>query len=65
MENEVLRVIYILDTPEGITELKVVAHGVQQEGDWVLAIWNNNVVGGVKMAHLKAFYVECYSEINT
>ena len=69
MENKISRVVYILDTPEyildtpeRITELRVVADSVEQKDDWVLAIWNNNVVGGVKMAHLKAFYLEYYLE---
>ena len=64
MENKITRVVYILDTPEGVTELKVVADRIKQTGDWVLAIWENNVVCGVKMAHLKAFYLE-YNLENT
>lgn len=65
MENKIIRVVYILDTPasildkpEGITELKVVVDSVEQQGDWILAVWHNKVVGGVKAEHLKAFYLE-------
>ena len=71
MENQISRVVYILDTPERIldtseriAELKVVADSVEQRGDWVFAIWNDKIVGGVKIAHLKAFYLEYYTEIN-
>ena len=57
-ENEKLRVVYILDTPTGITKFKVVADSVEQRNGWVLAIWRDNVVGGVKTEFLKAFYLE-------
>ena len=65
MENKISRVVYILDTPasildtpEGITEIRVLADSVEKQGDWVLALWNNKVTGGVKKERLKAFYLE-------
>ena len=57
MENT-LRLVYVFDTTEGLTELRVRADNVEQRNGWVLAIWCNQIVGGVKEEHLKAFYLE-------
>lgn len=58
MEENITRVVYILNNTEGCTELQVFADSVEHRGGWVLAIWHNQVMGGVKEEHLKAFYLE-------
>ena len=60
MENT-LRLVYVFDTTEGLTELRVLADSVEQRNGWVFAIWRNQVTGGVKEEHLKAFYLEADS----
>lgn len=60
MENT-LRLVYVFDTTEGLTELRVLSDSVEQRNGWVLAIWRNQVTGGVKEEHLKAFYLEADS----
>jgi hypothetical protein len=57
MENK-LRLVYLFDTTEGLSELRVLADSVEQRNGWVLAVWNNQVIGGVKAEHLKAFYMD-------
>ncbi len=58
MKDNALRLVYVFDTTEGLTELRVLADSVEQRNGWVLAIWHNQVTGGVKEGHLKAFYLE-------
>jgi hypothetical protein len=58
MEDKVLRLVYVFDTTEGLSELRVLADSIEQRNGWILAIWRNQVVGGVKEEHLKAFYLE-------
>ena len=55
MENKMFEVVYIFNNTDGITELRVVANGIEQRNGWVLALWNDMVVGGVKEEYLKAF----------
>lgn len=57
MGNNILEAVYIFNNTEGITELKVPADGIEQRNGWVLALWNDMVVGGVKEEYLKAFYL--------
>ncbi len=57
MDNEVLEVVYILDNTEGNIELRVFADNIEQRNGWVFALWNNQIVGGVKEESLKAFYL--------
>lgn len=57
MGNKILEAVYILNNTEGITELRVLADGIEQRNGWVLALWNDMVVGGVKEEYLKAFYL--------
>lgn len=57
MKNK-LRLVYLFDTTEGMAELRVLADSVEQRNGWVLAVWNNQVIGGVKEEHLKAFYMD-------
>ena len=52
------RVVYILDNTEGNVELRVFADSIEQKNGWVLAIWRNQIIGGVKEEHLKGFYLE-------
>lgn len=57
MENNILKAVFIFSNSERITELKIPADGVEQRNGWVLAVWENAVVGGVKEEYLKAFYL--------
>lgn len=58
MENNVSRAVYILKNTEECSELGVLADSIEQRNGWVLAIWRNQIMGGVKEEHLKAFYLE-------
>ena len=60
MENT-LRLAYVFNTTDGLTELRVLADSVEQRNGWVLAIWRNQVIGGAKEEYLKAFYLEADS----
>lgn len=53
-----LEAVYVFNNTEGITELKVPADGIEQINGWVLALWNDKVIGGVKEEYLKAFYLK-------
>lgn len=57
MENK-LEAVYIFNNTEGITELQVLADSIEQRNGWVLALWKNEVIGGVKEEYLKAFYLK-------
>ena len=57
IDNKVLEAVYILDNTEGNIELRVLADNIEQRNGWVLALWNNQIVGGVKEESLKAFYL--------
>ena len=58
MENNISRVVYILNNTEECAELGVLADSIEQRNGWVLAIWHNQVMGGVREENLKAFYLE-------
>lgn len=58
MGNNILEAVYIFNNTEGITELKVPADGIEQRNGWILAIWNDEVIGGVKEEYLRAFYLK-------
>ena len=51
-------IVYVFNNTEGLTELRILADSVEQRNGWVLAFWRNQMVGGVKEEHLKAFYLE-------
>ena len=61
MKNNMLEAVYIFNSPEnnpeGIAELRILADGFEKRNGWVLAVWNSQVVGGVKEEYLKAFYL--------
>ena len=57
MDNKALEAVYIFDNTEGNLELRVLADNIEQRNGWVLALWNNQIVGGVKEESLKAFYL--------
>ena len=44
--------------------IKVLADSVENRNGWILAIWRDRVIGGVKEEHLKAFYLELVDENN-
>lgn len=58
MNNIMTRVVYIFDKTEGFEELRVLADRIEQKNGWILAIWKDHVIGGVKEEHLKAFYLD-------
>ena len=58
MENKIYKAVYLLNDTKGITELKILADSIEHRSGWVLALWKDKVVGGVKEEHLKAFYLE-------
>ena len=49
--------VYLLNNTEGVTELAVLADDIKQKDEWVLALRNDMVVGGVKTEYLKGFYL--------
>lgn len=56
MEN--INIVYVFNTNDGITELRILANSIEQRNGWILALWEDKVVGGVKEEYLKAFYLE-------
>ena len=58
MEDNMLRLVYVFNNTEGLTELRVLADSIEQRNGWVLAFWRNQMVGGVKEEYLKAFYLK-------
>ena len=58
MENNILEAVYIFNNTEGITELKVPADSIEQRNGWVLALWNDKMVGCVREEYLKACYLQ-------
>lgn len=57
MGNTILEAVYVFNNTEGITELRVPADSIEQRNGWILAIWNDKVIGGVKEEYLRAFYL--------
>ena len=57
-KNTMLNAVYVFNNTNGCTELRVLADSIEQVNGWILAIWRNQVVGGVKEEYLKAFYLE-------
>lgn len=53
-----LYIVYVFNSTEGITELRILANSIEQRNGWVLAFYDDKMVGGVKEEHLKAFYLE-------
>lgn len=64
MENNELHVVYVFNDTNETYKLKVLADSIEQINGWVLALWNNQIVGGVKEEYLKAFYLEADTYIN-
>lgn len=58
MENNISKAVFIFNDTEGITEFKVPAQGIEERNGWIVAFWENQMTGGVKAEHLKAFYFE-------
>ena len=51
-------IVYVFNSTEGITELRILANSIEQRNGWVLAFYDDKMVGGVKEERLKAFYLE-------
>ena len=60
MKNELLEVVYIFNNAKGISELRILADSIEQRNEWILALCNGDVVGGVKEEYLRAFYMEVH-----
>ena len=58
MENTLLRAVYLYNNTEETIQLKILADRFEQKDGWILAIWNDRIVAGVKEKYLKAFYLE-------
>ena len=56
MEDVLLNAIFVFNNTEE-TILRILAHSIEQKNGWVLAIWNDHVVAGVKEEYLRAFYL--------
>mgnify|MGYP003307115641 CR=1 FL=1 len=52
-----VNVVFVFNSTKGDVELKLIADSVEQRNGWVLALYRNHLVGGVKEEHLKAFYL--------
>lgn len=50
--------VFVFNGTKGDIELKLVADSIEQRSGWVLALYRNHLVGGVKEEHLKAFYLD-------
>lgn len=57
MENNALEAVFVFNNADGVDELRLLADDIKQTNGWVLAIWNNKVVGGVKEEYLRCFYL--------
>lgn len=57
MEDNVLEAVFVFNSADGVDELRLLADDIKQTNGWVLAIWNNKVVGGVKEEYLRCFYL--------
>ena len=57
MEDTILNAVYVFNNTEGTTELRVPANSIEQRSGWVLALWDDKVIGGVKEEYLRAFYL--------
>ena len=53
--------IFILNDIEGVTELKIPVHHVEQRNGWILGIWNDLIVSCIKEEYIKA----CYLQLDT
>lgn len=49
--------VFVFSGTKGDVELRLVADNIEQRNGWVLALYRNHLVGGVKEEHLKAFYL--------
>ena len=58
MDNETideLKVVYVFNNEQ--QELNISANKIEHRNGWVLALYNDMVVGGVKDEYLKCFYL--------
>ena len=65
MEDKILYAVFMFNNKEGMTELRVPADSIEQRNGWVLALWNDKVVGGAKEEYLKAFCLEPPKHLKT
>ena len=50
--------VFVFNGTKGDVEVRLVADSIEQRSGWVLALYRNHIVGGVKEEHLKAFYLD-------
>lgn len=53
--------VFVFNGTKGDVELRLVADSIEQRNGWVLALYRNHIVGGVKEEYLKAFYLDVNS----
>lgn len=58
MEDKLFHAVFMFNDKDGITELRIPANNIEQRSGWVLALYNEKVIGGVKEEYLKAFCLE-------
>lgn len=52
-----LYLVFIFNDTKKFSEMKIPADSIVQKDGWVFASYKNNIVGGAKEEHLKAFYL--------
>lgn len=57
MEDNALEAVFVFNNADGVGELRLLADDINQKSGWVLAIWNGEVIGGVKEEYLRCFYL--------
>ena len=63
MRNEMLDAVFIFNDIEEMTTLRVPADKIEQRNGWILALWNDEIISGVKAEYLKAFYLDGGCEV--
>ena len=57
MEN-ITNIVYMVNDINGVSEVRILADSVEQRNGWVLALWQGQIMGGIKEECLKAFFLE-------
>lgn len=57
-EDRTLIAIFILNDIEGVTELKIPVHHIEQRNGWILGVWNDLIISCIKEEYIKACYLQ-------
>ena len=60
MEKTIFEAVYLFNDADGVAKIKVPVTSIKQINGWVLAMFDGNVVGGVKEEYLRAFYLKTF-----